>query len=317
MDVFNQLEDFLLNRISLSSKSKHPIYIFPTMNGFKVLTLNFLLLIIGLIYANNYVLLFNFLLFCLVLSSMFYTHHNLKNIWIKSFAPISGHNKELAYLNVVLSSDNIQNNFELKTRLPKSFYFDAHTILIELITFEKAFNLKIPLSVKRRGKTHISGFFLETDFPFGFFKCFTFYPLDIDLVLYPARIAHHNRQATSFELNVLDGKNEDDHLSYRSYQVGDSFNRLNWKRYAKDRQMNVVVHSQTEHLVDFINIKTKSIIDNHVIETILEQAAYDLNSSYQHEKKFCLLVNDSLVIESGSGKEHLERCLKFVGLYEH
>lgn len=317
MDVFNRFQDYFLNRIALSAKKEHPIYILPTLNGLKVLGLNFLLLVIGLIYANNYVLLFNFLLFCLVLSSMFYTHHNLKNIYIKSMTGISGHNKEIAFLNITLNSNNKQNNFELKLKTPSGEFFENVIFPVDQISFQKDFSCQIPLPVKKRGRAQIVGLFLETDFPLGFFRCFTFYPMAIDMILYPARIAHHTEQPVSKDSIIRSNQQDDDQVHFRQYQTGDSFNRLDWKRYAKDRQMNVMFQNSQEHKVDFINIHTTLNDTADIVETHLEQACYELHSSFQSGREFGLLVNDVLIFEANSGVDHLEQCLKYIGLYEH
>lgn len=317
MALFNRFQDYFLNRIALSTKKEHPIYILPTLNGLKVLSLNFLLLVIGLIYANNYVLLFNFLLFCLVLSSMFYTHHNLKNVSLKSMIGISGHNKEIAFLNITLNSNNKQNNYELKIKIPSGEFFEHVTFSVDQIVFQKDSSWQIPLRVKKRGRAHIVGLFLETDFPLGFFRCFTFYPMPIDMILYPARASHHPQQSLSRDSMVQSNHQDDDQMYFRQYQAGDSFNRLDWKRYAKDRQMNVKFHSAQEQKVDFISIHTTLKDSPDVVEAILEQACYELHLSFQSEREFGLLVNDVLVFEANSGPDHLEQCLKYIGLYEH
>lgn len=316
MVVFNHLNQYFLKRIALSKKKEHPIYILPTLNGLKVLSLNFLLLVIGLIYANNYVLLFNFLLFCLVLSSMFYTHHNLKNIHLKTAIGVSGHRQELAFLNIIFISYNKQNNFELKLKMPKSNFIEEVNFPIESLNFQKDTSLQIPLKVSKRGQTLIPGVFLETDFPLGFFRCFTFFPIQLELVLFPARISHYSNALKQNQLSN-NQQSDDDLIQYRKYQLGDSFNRLNWKRFAKNGQMNVLVQIPLEQLKQLTHVSIEPDDTPDIIESKLEQAAFELFNSYQNGHDFGLMVNDTLVFELGNGKGHLEQCFKFLGLYEH
>ena len=107
------LKEFFYDRIS-SSRKAHPIYILPTIDGLKVMALNFILLVMGLIYANNYVLLFNFILFCLFLGSMFYTHFNLSGLTLKNTQFPSMYVNENGVLSLTFNSSNAQGHYFIR-----------------------------------------------------------------------------------------------------------------------------------------------------------------------------------------------------------
>lgn len=317
MDVYNRLNIFFLNRLALSSRKEHPIYIIPTANGLKVLALNFLLLVIGLIYANNYVLLFNFLLFCLVLSSMFYTHHNLKFITLKSATSIPGFNQEMAFIDFQLFSTNKQNNYEIKVSVLSNANIECLELKIDQLSANQDNHGLLPLRVHKRGLTIITGIFLETQFPLGFFRCFTFFPQEINLFLYPARIAHNNSQQTFLSTDNKNPNDEDDQLNYRDYQRGDSFNRLDWKRFAKNKQMYILELNPLELDAEIIRVDIEASDPTELVERKLEQATFSLNAAHQAGRRFGLMINNQLLFDLDNSKAHFANCLQFLGSYEH
>ena len=171
------LKEYFYKRAS-NSQRIHPIYILPTADGLKVIILNLILLVMGLVYANNYVLLFNFILFCLFLGSMFYTHFNLSGLTLENaqFPPM--HANENGLLNLVFKSTNAQGHYFIRP------YFKSSSI--KLMDPKKTFpisskdstTLSISIQAISRGQVNIQSVYVETLFPFNFFRCFTFFRID-------------------------------------------------------------------------------------------------------------------------------------------
>ncbi len=74
----------LFNKLSLIIKSfeknlpENKIYVLPTWTGIKILILFVVLVVLGLIYTNNYIIFLAFFVFFFLLLSIFLTYENFK-----------------------------------------------------------------------------------------------------------------------------------------------------------------------------------------------------------------------------------------------
>ena len=175
--MFELIKNYFYNKIS-ASRIVHRTYIIPTIDGLKVVILNVTLLVIGLVYANNYVLLFNFILFCLFLGSMFYTHFNLSGIILDSvqFPPL--HVNEHGTATLHFSTKNAQGHSFIRAYFQSNIFEinnKKNTFQIEFGTSTTAF---ISLKGIKRGTEKIQSLYIETQFPFNFFRCFTFFKIN-------------------------------------------------------------------------------------------------------------------------------------------
>lgn len=287
------------------SNRKHAVYILPTLDGFKVLGLNLLLLAIGLVYANNYVLLFNFILFCLCLSSMFYTHFNLNKLQLEHihFDQIFQNESSHCYLTFKTSG---HGHYFLSCKL----YSDA----VELVA-NKTFNLDpnsktIVLNTRglKRGKGKIHSLYIETVFPFNFFRCFTFYKLNLDQWVYPERLAlnlHHEIEAKDNQAN------EDDSFHLKEFTPGDSMKQLDWKRFAKSEEMFV-------REVDKSGLPTVMLSLNPTlkIEDELKSLSHAIYRCHSFNIRYGLRVGDTFMVAPDSSNAHLNFCMEKLASYE-
>lgn len=285
----------------LQSRKTHPIYIVPTADGAKVLALNFLLLVIGLIYANNYVLLFNFFIFCLVLGSMFYTHYNLRGMRLIFGQVQNGHANEGNLLTLNFNSSNLLGH----DRVLVSAYhqeFDA--------PFEQTFSypprtstlsVTLPLRFKKRGEKMLRHIGISTEFPLGFFKAFTFFTIDSSFVCYPERINNHLSLIENFD----GADREESETELKKYIIGDSLKRVDWKRLAKSNLWLTKSLVGEDHLKIYINLSH----DETNIEDVLKQAAFSMSEAEINGIDYGLKLNDNVLLEPDKGSYHLEKCL--------
>ena len=150
----------------------HPVYILPTSDGLKVLALNFLLLIMGLVYANNYVLLFNFVLFCLCLSSMFYSHYNLNKLKLESLRIDPLYDQEWSLCKLYFIGNN-HGHFSLNAKIigANVEFFSSNNFNINEINRM----VEIKIHGLKRGRGHAMAIRIESSFPLNLFRCFTYF----------------------------------------------------------------------------------------------------------------------------------------------
>lgn len=304
--MWKKIGDRIYDRAA-KSKKIHPIYILPTIDGLKVAGLNLLLLIIGLVYANNYVLLFNFLLFCLFLASMFYTHFNLSGLKLKSMKLPSLHAKENGILSLHFMSSNSQGHFFIKPKFKSGLLKISDESKAYEISTEKSLNLEIPVSALNRGKDTISSLYIETLFPFNFFRCFTFYKVDQDLIVYPER----SNLRLHEEVELLETTSEEgDDFFIRNYQLGDSLKRVDWKKLAQTNQW------YTRQFQSAAPNPILLVLDKTPLEETLKSICYSLHMLHNMNIKYGIKLKADVLISPSHSPKHLEHCLRELAVYE-
>jgi uncharacterized protein (DUF58 family) len=301
-----RIQSYFYNRAA-NSKRIHPIYILPTIDGLKVVALNLILLIIGLVYANNYVLLFNFLLFCLFLASMFYTHFNLSGLTLKSVQLPALHTNENGLMTLTFSSTNAQGHYFIRA------YFKSS--LLKVTNKKKTFQLppnermtvEVPVKAILRGKEHIQSFYIETLFPFNFFRCFTFFRMDQDCLVYPERKnLNLHEEVELLETNMEEG----DDFFIRNYQIGDSLKRIDWKKLAQTNQW---------YTRQFQSAKPNPILlvlDKTPVEETLKSICFAVHSFHQQNIQYGIKLKNDVIIAPANSPRHLQQCLRELACYE-
>lgn len=304
--MFKRIWNYFYDRAE-KSKRVHPIYILPTMDGVKVVFLNIILLVIGLVYANNYVLLFNFLLFCLFLASMFYTHFNLSGITFHSAKLPSLHAGENGIVHLQFSSRNAQGHYFIRPYFKNTLFNIVDLKKTYAIQADQSSSFEIPVTALKRGKETIKSIYIETLFPFNFFRCFTFFQIDQDFLVYPERNNLHLHE----ELELLETSTEEgDDFYIRNYQLGDSLKRIDWKKLAQTNNW---------YTRQFQSAKPNPImlvLDKTPLEETLKSICFSLISLHQQNIKYGLKLKNDVLIAPANSPRHLEQCLRELAIYE-
>ena len=186
--MLTKILNFIFKKIE-SIDRNNQLFIVPTFDGFKLATLNFILLIVGLVYANNYVLFFDFVLFCLFLGSMYYTHFNLQGLKLISVKPLYLHANENGLLNLTFQTNsNFGHNYIeielINSNLIKELSSSSFT-LNPKINNKKSLHVSLPVSALMRGHSNQLKFRIETFFPFHLFRCFRYFKIEFDISIFP------------------------------------------------------------------------------------------------------------------------------------
>ena len=300
---FNYLYHFFLDKIS-NRKRVHPIYILPTTDGIKVITLNLILLAIGLTYANNYILLFNFILFCLLLASMFYTHFNLQGVKFHSFKTSELYANSTTALEFIFQRQTNNTHYFLKPIIKtKGLSFDTSSFNISTNTL----SVQLKVTPKKRGVFKVESIGLETRFPFNFFTCFTFFNTDINIIVYPEKKSYLAVRAIPF---TLENSNEEPDVSHRLYRLGDNLKRVDWKKVA---QVNRWYTKET--LSEF---ETPIVFENEPdapIEESLSSLCCEIQKVRNQNIIFGLSIDGKIKCSPSQGNAHVSRCLKELALH--
>lgn len=219
------------------------IFIFPSRPGLWFMLLLLLLLIAAINYQNNMAFALVFLLASVFIVSILHTFANLSGLTISAQRAIP-----------VFAGDNA--SFELLVAgRPGQAYFDvnlnwAGSEVCSVSLFdrnEQAVNLH--MMMLRRGRFRPERLLVETFYPVGLLRAWTWLALDFEVLVYPrpqkSPLVHQATAEDKDEGDIIPVAGSDDFYELAEYKAGDSLKHVFWKGYAKDQSL------QTKHYVAY------------------------------------------------------------------
>jgi uncharacterized protein (DUF58 family) len=303
--LLNRFKNFILTKIA-SKRIKHPVYILPTADGLKVIALNVILLVMGLIYANNYVLLLNFILFCLFLASMFYTHYNLNGLSITAIKSQAFFVAEENFFEIYMKTKNNYFHYYISCSISNKLFSSQP----QLFNIEPYVNnpLKYFITPKKRGGDTLDYVLIQTNFPFNLFNCFTFIHLNTLFYVYPEKTLSPLNSNYYNDLNFFEFTDESEMKLYAS---GDSIKRIDWKRLAKTGEWF------TRKNLPTTNEKIILKLDNERdLELSLSKLCFQIYNLEQDNREYGLQLDEKNLILPSTGHSHMNKCLKNLATYE-
>jgi uncharacterized protein (DUF58 family) len=306
--------NFFREKLKKSSRPRK-IYIIPTIDGLKLLSLNITLLIIGLVYGNNFVLLFNFILFGLFICSMFYTHFNLDGLKL-----------EMLYLSPTYAGENNNLHLFIKTSSSLGHHYINFNLDSKLVQTKDAVfssdesdtaTIKAEIKIKaiKRGVETIQLVRLETLFPFHLFRCISYHPCNLEIIVYPET---NNKKLFLETRPHKDETHEPDDFTLRNFEQGDSYSRVDWKKLA---QKNIWY---TKIATKIKNTPVVLQLGDHEAENIEQQIsslATQMRVCQASETPYGLYLisknEPAQIIAPSLSLTHLNRCLRVLAQYEY
>ncbi|MGL4674646.1 MAG: DUF58 domain-containing protein, partial [Wohlfahrtiimonas sp.] len=218
------------SRVTLNRKQ---IFILPTKFGFIYIAMCFVLLIMAINFENSLVYILLFWLISIFVSTMIFTWRNLDNLHLRSAGsqPIFA-GDEATFGITVESLKNAHHSLWLHTKDSQNFIdCDAKS---NATTY-----LFVPET--QRGRVRLPRFTVETTYPLGIFRAWSYVDLDQTTLCYPRLIAselqyhspvdHDDNDYLENSSSKKRGVDNFDEL--KNYETGDSISRIDWKAYAK------------------------------------------------------------------------------------
>jgi len=284
------------------------VYILPTKQGLGFVLLLFIMLLGSINYSNSLGYFLTFLLASLFVVTMHHTHSNLLHLSIGSaickpvFAGCNSH------FNVKVDNSNYLSRYSITT-------FTSENIKSTTDIDEKSLSaLNVEHVFLKRGLNSLPRFTIESTFPFGLFRAWTFIELDQEILVYPKPSDHSHLPTQSHgfsEGNKLVDIGADDFRGLRSYVAGDPLQHIHWKSFARHHTMQTKEFSSTSSDELWLNLDDSQAFS---IEQKLSQLTRWVILAEQQNLSYGLNLN-SVIIQPNSGQNHLDACLKQLALY--
>ncbi|MCQ3829424.1 DUF58 domain-containing protein [Microbulbifer elongatus] len=211
------------------------LFVLPTAAGMGFLLLIFLLWLLGTNYENNLVLALAFLLVGLVVILPVHTFANLSGLKLRLLEVNPAFAGDFGTAKIVLERTGKRTHERVRLSWPPE-----EGVLVD-ITAGEPVDVRLDLPLVRRGRVRAPRIRVESRFPLGLFKCWSWVDLDVEFLVYPQPKAPG---PLPWGASVGEGEQEksfsvsgDDFAGLKNYQAGDSLRHVAWKQFAGGRDL--------------------------------------------------------------------------------
>lgn len=212
--------------------NQRKIFIFPTAAGWAFLMLCIVIFLVGTNYQNNLIQTVSFFLIALGVLSIHYTFLNLSGLKIKLLRGYNCYAGDQAEFRLQLSSNSKRNYQGLQ------FSWRGEVVRAAEVFAGECCDLQLYARTHKRGCFSPGALHVETRFPFGLLRAWSWMEPDVEVLVYPkplkvrAPLSDHNKGEGD-----LPGRDDfgDDFSGLDDYQPGDSTRRIAWKQFAQGR----------------------------------------------------------------------------------
>lgn len=316
--MIQQLKPFwqrwLVKRIPPASRIQldhRRIFIMPTRTGIWYALMLILMLLAAINYQNSLAYGLTFLLLTVGLLAILHTYRNVSGLILSAG---------------VARSVFVGEPVQLRLRLESAG--NAHQALglgwdaVHLQQYDVSANglteVELTLPAESRGWLRAPRLRVESVFPLGILRAWSWLDLEQSALIYPRPLAGTMPLLKGVQPHAEDAgvatqsAGVDDYQGLRSYQPGDSRQRLHWKAYSRGQGLFVK---------DFTDLSGQDLCLDFMalggdIEERLSRLCYWVLELSQRHQPFALRLPGFLSAVD-SGDAHREACLRALALYGH
>ncbi len=292
------------NAITLKQRS---IFILPSKLGGAFLLLILLLLFGAINFQNSLIYATAFILMSVTLVTIFHTYKNLSGLkfeLIKNGSGFVGENIEFQ-IKVSKSAEEIRDDIRIKWPNSHTQYAHLHKNSVDVVNLFS--------SAKRRGLFNPGRILIETHYPIGLIRAWTWIDLNARGIVYPKPLFGDdltNSDGDEQSNALLNLDSNDDFYQMRNYHEGDPIKHISWRSFARTDELLVkefAGYQGTDIVLDWYQIDGD-------VEFKLSRLTGMALTAERNQIEFGLRLPD-IQVPRGSGDAHLKTVLKELALY--
>ncbi len=284
------------------------IFIFPSRTGFFFLFCLFVMLLAAINYQNNMSFALVFLLANVFLVSVLHTYANLSGLTIRGVSAQAVFPGQASEFRLRLTRKPKRQHFALSLNWRES---DAQTATLARDEF---LELSLYSVVQQRGWHSPGRLLIESVYPIGLLRCWTWVDLDLQSLVYPEPIAGGSQPGLPTRRpggTSMPTDGNDDFFGIRDYRAGDSRKRIHWKGLAKGQDLQSKVYTAYADRSVFLDWEMFAGQDTEM--RLSRMCFHALEMESEHEEYGLRLPG--LEIAPGTGQGHLEAILRALALH--
>ncbi|HSC68077.1 MAG TPA: DUF58 domain-containing protein [Cellvibrio sp.] len=216
-------------QIQLNRKN---LYTFPNAAGFLYLAVAAVVWALGTNYQNNLILGTSYLLISIFVVSILHAFANLSGISVRFVAARPAFVGDTVAFVLELNCQHTAGCDNLELRWPGG---ETQTVTLNHNEPQQV-SVRAPSS--ERGYLRPGRLLVQSRFPLGIIRCWTWLNLDAVALVYPAPIATDEPHAQASDGREDGGTSQrggDDFSGLREYQAGDPIKHIAWKQFAQEK----------------------------------------------------------------------------------
>ena len=295
------------NRHLLTRKK---LYIFPSWRGIGFIGVVLLLWLLGTNYQNNPILGLSFLLTSILVVAILRTHANLSGLDITYVGAGQAHaGSEVDFhFKLTSSSGRFVENLEAKWQRSEQRLIHIDVPPAEMVT------ISVPLFAPQRGWLKPGRLLLESHFPLGILRCWTWLVWDAQALIYP-RLVETDKPSQGGGEGEDEGfhplRGGDDFSGLREFRAGDSLKHIAWKVYARERGLYVKEFGQNLSRELWLSL---DLLPTSNLEEGLSMLSY-LAVALHREDEFYGLRLPGVTLAPNRGEDHKRKVLEHLALF--
>lgn len=309
--LFNKLyKKWMVKRLPSSQKqilNQRRLFIFPTLQGLGFLVVCALVLIAAVNYENNLAYIVVFFMLSLFNTAILFTFKNLSGLQLEANNSDPGFEGEHVGFKVKLVANSKSQHHQVFL----SFKSQIKTTVTLMCKESKTITLLA--SASHRGLVRADRVRIESTYPLGFIRCWSWIDLDMQALVYPKPIVC---DANVFIGSADEGREHgfrqgDDFHGLRAYQFGDSLTQSYWPSLAKGQALQQKQYrsfQSQDHSLNFDNFHQGNL------ELTLSHICYVALQLNKKNEAFSLMM-PSTQLTLSSGEKHLHQVLKALAMH--
>ena len=211
------------------------IFIFPSKPGLWFCVILLLMLLAAINYQSNMAFALVFLLVSVFVISILHTYANLSGLTISVLNSPVAFAGDMAEIVLKVSRQGNKDYFDINLSWPNSE--ERSVTLIK--NNEEQLTLHLP--VEKRGLYRAERLLVETYYPVGLLRCWTWLDLDVEAIVYPKPLISKRQgygiSEQTGEGDLINVVGSDDFYQFNEYHPGDSLKHVFWKSFAKGQDL--------------------------------------------------------------------------------
>lgn len=289
--------------------NQNKIFIFPSRAGLCFMSVLLVLLLIAINYQSNMVFALVFLLSSMFIITILHTFANLSGLSLTAVRAYPGHVGESAAFEMKLQKANRREYFDISISWP-----DSEVVNISLRE-DMTVNFVLHLPAERRGVLRPPRLLLETYYPLGLLRCWTWLAMDIETLVYPRPVEGNMVSSSSSsgeenEAMVTHTHGSEDFYAFRDYQPGDPLKHLAWKSFAKGLPLTTKQFAAYQSQQSWLDWQGTSGDPELRLSILCYWALQQEKAKIEYGLRL-----PGVEIDPGLGEAHCERVLKQLALF--
>lgn len=284
------------------------LYIFPSGAGFGFLVVVAMLWLLATNFENNLVFMLSFLLAAFFVVSIHFTHGTLSGLTVRPVRAESVFKGDAAAVELCFSQRKARHREQVALR-----FAGGEPVLLTIDKPGDTF-VTVLAPTARRGYLDPGLLTVESVYPVGLMRVWTYIRFRFDAAVYPAPVADHAPRSGSKgsgEGHTTGTTGSDDYVGLKTFEPGESLRHVAWKQYAREQGLWSKQYADPVDRREWVDWEDYAGMDT---EQRLSRMAWQVGACVADDRVYGLRL-PGLELQPDRGAAHRQAALRALALH--